>query len=62
MLDEQDADSFGAQQADDARQPLRQGRADARRGLVEQDERRGEPEHLGQLDELALPVAERRPG
>ena len=37
MLDEQDADSCGAQLADDAGEPMRQGRADARGRLVEQD-------------------------
>src|SRR5580704_4951575 len=59
MLDEQDADTARPQLADDAGEPLRQGWADAGCGLVEHDQRGVKPEHLSELYELALAVAER---
>ena len=47
MLDEQDADAFCPESADDAAESLRQRRADAGGWLVKQDQRRVKPEHLG---------------
>ena len=41
-----------------SREPAQQRRVDAGRRLVEQDHRRVEHQHLGQLDELALPVGQ----
>ena len=58
VLHQQEGLALGVEVPDQVAHPLDQGRIDAAGWFVEQDQLRVEHQHLGQLDELLLPVGQ----